>query len=112
MHCREHRKLRLLGSDPVLPVNTQPDAAAEREPVPEAALDDARLAERARPRVERVLFAEERRRRLVFEARRAHGNYIAARAKSSLAFTSQRERDAALGRFGGVERCLEFAHHV
>jgi hypothetical protein len=104
MHCREHRKLRLLGSDPVLPVDAQPHAAAEREPVPKAALDDARLAERARPRVERVLFAEERRRRLVFEACRAHGYYIASCTKRFLAFTSQCERDAALGRFGRVER--------
>ena len=104
MHCREHRKLRLLGSDSVSAVDAEPNTAAEREPVPEAALDDARLAERARPRVERVLFAEERRRRLVFEARRAHRDDVAARAKGPLAFTSQRERDAALGRFGGVER--------
>ena len=104
MHCREHRKLRLLGSDSVSAVDAEPNTAAEREPVPEAALDDTRLAERARPRIQRVLLAKERRRRLVFEARRAHRDDVAARAKSSLAFTSQRERDAALGRFGGVER--------
>jgi len=84
-------------------VNAQPHASAEREPVPEAALDDARLAERAGPRVQRVLFAEERCRRLVFEACRAHRDDVAARTKSSLAFTSQRERDAARHRFGGVK---------
>ena len=103
MHCREHRKLRLFRRNTVLPVDAEPNTAAEREPVPEAALDDARLAERAGPRVERVFLAEERRRRLGFEAGRAHGYYISSRAKSSLAFASQRERDAALGRFGGVE---------
>jgi len=103
MHCLGHCELRLLGSDSVLPVNTQPDAAAEREPVPEAALDDARLAEGAGPRVERVFLAEEWRRRLVFEARGAHRDDVAARAKGPLAFASQRERNAALGRFGGVE---------
>ena len=112
MHCREHRKLRLFRRNTVLPVDAEPHASAEREPVPEAALHDARFAERAGPRVERVFLAEERRRRLVFEACRAHGNDVAARAKSSLAFTSQRERDAALGRFGGVKRSLKFAHHV
>ena len=104
MHCREHRKLRLFRRNTVLPVDAEPNTAAEREPVPKAALDDPRLAERARPRVERVLLAEERRRRLAFEACRTHGNYIASCTKRSLAFASQCERDAALGRFGGVER--------
>ena len=103
MHCLGHCQLSLFRRNTVLPVDAQPHTSAEREPVPEAALDDLRLTERAGPRVERVLFAEERRRRLVFEARRAHGNDVAARAKGPLARAAQRERDAALGRFGGVE---------
>ena len=104
MHCLGHCQLSLFRRNTVLPVDAEPNTAAEREPVPEATLDDARLAERAGPRVQRVLFAEERRRRLGFEARRADGYYISSRTKGPLACTSQRERDAALGRFGGVER--------